>query len=503
MLHKLKHGLRSVAKKANARVTRYAERKQIGRKEMMSVRDVFFMQFDKQELKRYDIVVRYLAIEHHLGVNDDGFDLYRKMQNARIREGYGEEAERQFRALIDSYQKNGYERASHIVVDKNLSLIDGSHRIALNIYFGIEEINVLVLPTEKLVDYTIDWFFQNGFTDTEIDRILAKGKELTEKANTGFSCMIWSPAAALSDALIKDLSYFGRTDGVKRYAFSPAEYRNAVKAIYAADDIADWKVQTKLEHMRQPAPEIVSVRFYPNCPDFRLKGATGMPLSRTGERVKKNLRMRYRDQIEDYYFDVILHMSDNFRQSAYMFRVLEPDIDMTEILGILSRYSYALAKTDSSYYPADFPRHIPVGKDADILCLPEEAEQIVEELKRTTEKYSVYEMRVLREVYGTRIRLEKMGCLIYQFDVSWRVAGLADDFIADALKDREQHGTYMRLSAPYEYLYRIVSYQENKTKSQHLEYLRNHRADFDPAMLKKYTKLSEKAYEKLLQEDGL
>ncbi len=503
MLHKVGNGVKKAIRKVCAKAANIAEKERLGRREVMSVRDVFFMQFEKQELKRYDIVVRYLAIEHYLGENDFGFDLYRKMQNARVHAGYGTDAERQFRALLDSYREKGYDSGSTIVVDKNLSLVDGSHRMALHLYFGIEDVSVVIMPVRKPVDYSIDWFFQNGFTNGEIDRILAKGRELTEKANTGFSCVIWSPAAAFSDEIIGDLSYFGRADGVKRYAFSPEEYCNVVKAIYAADDIADWKIQAKLEHMRQPAPELVAVRFYPDVPDFRLKDATGMPLSRLGERVKKSLRTRYRGQVEDYFFDVIMHIADNFGQSDYMFRVLEPGIDMPEILCILSRYTYALTKTDSPYYPADFPRHIPVGKDADILCLPAELRQVVEELKQQAKKYTAYEMHVLEEENGARIRLEKKGHLIYQLDVSCRVEGLTDDFVEEALKHREQHGAYMRLSAPYEYLYRMVSYKKNPMKAQHLEYLRNHRADYNPEILKKYTSLSQKAYEKWAQEKNL
>lgn len=498
MLRRMIGKARSLQRRFNGKLTALAQRGGLGKKTEMSVSDVFFMQFDGQELKRYDMVVRYMAIEHYMGKNDYGFDLYRKMQTTRIGGDYGEKAEKQFRTLIDSYITYGYDDNSCIVVDHGLSLIDGSHRMAVHLYFGLENIRVLILPTHQSVDYSIDWFFQHGFTDAEIDLILAKGKELTEKANFGFSCVIWSPAAVLSDALIKNLSYFGRTGNVKRYVFSPDEYRNVVKAIYAVDDIADWKIQTKLEHMCQPTPEIVAVRFYPDCPDFRLKDSTGMPLSRIGERVKKDLRMRYRDQIEDYYYDVILHIADNFRQSAYMFRVMEPGIDMTEVLHILSRYSYALTKTGSPYYPADFPLHIPVGKDVDILCLTSELRQIVEELKQVAEKYLGYEMRVLEEGYGARIRLEKVGRLIFQFDVRCRVDGLSADFVVDALKNREQHGVYMCLSAPYEYLYRVISYQKNRKKSQHLEYLRNHRADFEPAMLKKYTVISEKKFEKLL-----
>lgn len=487
MLRKVKNFARRSAGRINGMLAVLAQERGIGQRADMSVSDVFFMQLDQQELLRYDIVIRYLAIENYYGKNDDGFMLYRKMQDKRIREGYGNESEERFRKLIASYEGGGYRKDSCIVVDKNLSLIDGSHRIALHLYLGLGTISVLILPTKKpSPDYSIDWFFQKGFTNAEIDRILEKGKELTEKSNIGLSCVIWSPAAGLSDDIIRDLRCFGRVDHVRRSAYSPVEYQNMVKAIYAIDDIADWKVQAKLEHMRQEEPELISMRFYPVCPDFRIKDVSGMPLSRRGERVKRCLRARYRDQIEDYYVDVIMHSADNFAQSAYMFRVLDPDIDMAAVLEMLGHYTYALTKTDSPYYPVDFPQHIPVGKDVDILCLPQDCQNIVRELKSVLARSTEYAMRIIEGEHGTRIRLEEQKHLIFQFDVSFAADGLADGFFEEALAYRESYGDYMRLSAPYEYVNRAASYRRDNTKTQHLEYLTVHRADLDETILSRY-----------------
>lgn len=499
MLHKAKQIAKKIGRKSSNKIADIAQRTQTGRKMELSVSDAFFMQFDKQELRRYDVVVRYLAIENYFGKNDFGFELYRKMQDARIAPGYGESAERQFRELIGSYVSQGYDCNSCITVDKNLSLIDGSHRLALHLYMGIENIRVLVVPAAKPVDYTVDWFFQNGFTDSEIDRILAKSKELIEKANSGFSCVVWSPAANLAEMIKEDMTYFGQVMTVKRYTYSPAEYRNVVKAIYAVDDIAPWKIQKKLEHMRQEAPELYAIRFRFDYPDFRLKDATGLPLSRRGERLKKTIRARFKMRIDDYYFDNILHMADNHQQSAYMFKVLEPGIDLMDVLSALAPYTYALAKTDSPYYPKDFPHHVPVGKDVDILCLPQQISEMVKELKAVAERWQGLEIRIVESAKGTRIRAEKCGHLILQLDVSCMLEGLDHGFVEDALRHRKQHDEYMRLSAPYEYVYRIVSYYRDTKKTWHREYLNIHRADYSAELLKKYTKLSEKDYLALLK----
>ena len=488
---------RKLVKKANFLLADVLSKNNIGSKKNLNLSDVFFMQFDKRELRRYDIVVRYLAVEQYYGKNNVGFDLYRKMQDARVHPGYGEKAVGQFRDLIASYEERGYDSSSYIVLDRTLSLIDGSHRIALQIYHGISNIKALVMPTRNEVDYTIDWFFKKGFTDSDIDLIIAKGRELTEKMNQCFSCVIWSPAVGLSEDILRDLSYFGTVCGVKRYDCIPGEYQNIVKAIYAVDDIARWKIDKKLEHMRQQAPSLISVDLRLDFPDFRLKKATGMPLSRIGERTKKALRSRYKDRIENYFFDVILHISDNYQQADYMHRVFEPNIELPEILEALSDYGYALAKTESPYYPKEFPKRIPVGKDLDIICLEKDCGAIKELLLSFVKDRPDYELRVTDGQSGFHIRCEKQGKLIFLFDVTWEMEGLSGDFTNDAIMHREKYGGYMRLSREYEYVYRAVTYKKNRGKKHHLDYLREYRAYADLPLLKKYANMDEKMLDEL------
>jgi hypothetical protein len=50
------------------------------------VRELFFQQQRGNKFNRYDIVVRYLAIENYYKINDFGFNLYNKMQINRVGE---------------------------------------------------------------------------------------------------------------------------------------------------------------------------------------------------------------------------------------------------------------------------------------------------------------------------------------------------------------------------------------------------------------------------------
>ncbi|NMB97390.1 MAG: ParB N-terminal domain-containing protein, partial [Clostridiaceae bacterium] len=71
--------------------------------------------------------------------NDYGFNIYKKMQNARGQTLHNVE---RFTELIKSIEKHGFCGESNILVDGNMQLIDGSHRLACALYFDAERIPI-------------------------------------------------------------------------------------------------------------------------------------------------------------------------------------------------------------------------------------------------------------------------------------------------------------------------------------------------------------------------
>ena len=127
---------------------------------MIDLRELLIQQYSKLDFNRYDIVVRLLAIEDYFGENDFGFDLYRKMQDNRVRPGYAKTAVIRFQELIKSIKEYGYDENSEIIVDCNLRLIDGAHRVALAIYHNISKVKIRILKKSSDIDYGLKWFEQ-------------------------------------------------------------------------------------------------------------------------------------------------------------------------------------------------------------------------------------------------------------------------------------------------------------------------------------------------------
>ncbi|MDQ4679244.1 ParB N-terminal domain-containing protein, partial [Stenotrophomonas maltophilia group sp. RNC7] len=115
---------------------------------------------------RMDTIVRYLAIEEYYGENNCGFRLYDKMQRARGQKIHDID---RFKELIKSIERNGFSKDSSILVDPNLQLVDGSHRLACALYFNLKRISINTQLQPVNIEYSIDWFKDAGFTEEELE----------------------------------------------------------------------------------------------------------------------------------------------------------------------------------------------------------------------------------------------------------------------------------------------------------------------------------------------
>ncbi len=127
------------------------------------------------EFKRFDIIIRLLAIENYYGENDFGWILYRKLRRCQLGNSQDvSSVEDSFRNLIRSYESNGYMKDSEIFVDKSYRLINGSHRIAMAIYRNDKYVSCRIVRKRSKCDYSLDRLKSMGFTNDELDVILKK-----------------------------------------------------------------------------------------------------------------------------------------------------------------------------------------------------------------------------------------------------------------------------------------------------------------------------------------
>ncbi len=285
----------------------------------MSTTDLLLAQFNSVDFNAFDIVVKYLAIENFYGENSYGMELYRKMQTKRINEDWTE----RFKELIVSFE-SGIDMTSYIKTDLSYSIHDGAHRLALALYHGIKYVPVKIFNlSEKRRYYGIQWFVENGFAEWEIKEILNKYSQIINKWRKPYFCILWPPIRHCYDKVLYDIKSFDPNIHVCETVvvhLTENGLKEFVYDVYRTDDIAQYKLDLKYEHlinsMRKDSwnngiCECVILKFIIDYPDFRLKPLTGLPQSKATMSLKRKIRDKYKEVVYEYYHDIIMHTTDN------------------------------------------------------------------------------------------------------------------------------------------------------------------------------------------------
>ena len=143
---------------------------------------------------RYDLIVRFIAIDSFLNANKDGIDLYEKMQEKRGGSDYKNPL-KVFQELISSFKDRGADSNHPILVNKDLHIVDGAHRLACALYFKVPFIAVKINKKLDFSPYGINWFKNNSFSDAELDLILQKKNEIFSSNHLYFEVVLWPPVS--------------------------------------------------------------------------------------------------------------------------------------------------------------------------------------------------------------------------------------------------------------------------------------------------------------------
>lgn len=442
----------------------------------IDVKELFLSQRRNEQFNRYDIVVRYLAIENYYNKNNFGFALYKKMQELRNPLENSEDYVRKFKELIASFENRGYDITSEIETDKEMLIEEGAHRVSCALYFGIDILSVKVLPTQSGADYSIDWFFLNGFTDSECNIILEKERWLREKNNSDIAIILWPTVYQYYDEIMNQLKRIWEIIEFKDVILKGETFERAVNGIYFVDDINGERIKEKILHVRNTNDmplRIIRARI--ESPRFRLKKDNGHTLLIQGEKIKKIIRNIYKNKIDNYYFDYIIHTADNFYQSEHILSLFFCHINLDKYFSLIKEYKWILIKLETDYVPDNFPKDFAFSKDIDIVCPKGEYRTIIEKTKNFFCKLSKnnYEICVLDEGCKWRLRVEKNQFLIFQVDISYEIEGLQNEFLKLAIENRVLDKNYYVTKKEYEICFRVNEYMRHSSKKWHLHYIEN------------------------------
>ena len=417
-------------------------------------------------------------MENYYGLNDIGFGLYKKMQDLRVRTGYSSYAVERYKELILSVENNGYIEDSEIIVDKNLRLFDGAHRIALAIYHKIASVKIRILNREEEIKYGMEWFSQ-CFSEDECNILTKKFEQISSKWFYSFKGILWPSVSTYFDEISNVIARKYHVRSYTDYNFPEEIFLRFVRGVYYLDDIAEWKVAAKIEHMKgKKSNRVRVIDIDMDYPDFRVK-RTGKTISQEGEKLKKLIRDKYSAVVDSYFYDIIFHTSDNYLQSEFIEALLNRAFSLEKVFKSIAGLEWMLIKTENDYFPEDFPRSYPFYKDIDMICKREQVEmlkgKIMESL--TEEIEDIYQVLTVERQGSIRIRVELKGFLIFQFDLMYEDEYLKESFVNDSLSRKTQIDDYYICDTGDELVYRVVDVYKHPSKTKHLEYLKNYFVD--------------------------
>ena len=277
--------------------------------QMISTASLLAKQVVDHTFNRYDIIVRYMAIDSFLNANKVGINLYEKMQIKRGGSAY-KNPWKVFQELIASFNNKGADSNSPLLVNKDLHIVDGAHRLACALYFNEPFIAIKINKKLDYSPYGIDWFKSNGFSTEELDLLLQRKEQILISNHLYFEIVLWPPVSQYFDEIEKFIMEKYTVYSSKNYKDIP-EFNTYIKDLYKIDDIKDWKVDLKMKGMSAYPKDIRVIKIEILEPKFRQK-ANGQLISSEVEILKKKIRESYKEKIDNYFHDIIVHIGDNY-----------------------------------------------------------------------------------------------------------------------------------------------------------------------------------------------
>ena len=276
---------------------------------MFSTSHLLAKQVVNQSFNRYDLAVRYMAISSLFKSDNIGISLYQKMQENRGGSAY-ENPWKIFKDLIVTIKDNGFDVSQPILVNKDMHIVDGAHRLACALYFNEPFIPVKINKKLSHSLYGISWFTSNDFNSSELAIIEDNRQSLFMSNHLFFEVILWPPVSKYFDEIEALI-------GEKFTIISSKEYNDIlnfntyIKALYKIDDIKDWKVDLKIQGMSAYPKDIRIIKIEILEPNFRHK-ANNHLISRVVEELKEEIRTKYKSKVDNYFHDIIIHIGDNY-----------------------------------------------------------------------------------------------------------------------------------------------------------------------------------------------
>ncbi len=161
-------------------------------------------------------------------------------------------------------------------------------------------------------------------------------------------------------------------------------------------------------------------------------------------------------------------------------------VDLNSFLDHIQHINYCLVKLNTPYFDDNFPFTYTVGKDLDVIVNASYFNTIrlitIEYFMKYHGKY-LLKIKVIDDVYGCRIRIQRLGILHFQIDISAAIDELTSTFVDEMLSNRIAMQNYYVSASKYELIIRLLEVVNYPHKTHHLNYIKEFNDYFDIKLL--------------------
>lgn len=173
---------------------------------------------------------RLLDVEEYLEKGNDTFPFQNAISYKAFGKSHREDAgNKAFKALIESYIMNGYQTDSYITLDSDMILLDGNHRMGLQIYERIKRVSASMLKRKVSFEYGGDWYYRVGLSTSFMEKLYNKYAAIQKwLIDSGMTfCAISDVKGEEQISLINDIKHLATVLKVQTF-YNRIEYRKHV-----------------------------------------------------------------------------------------------------------------------------------------------------------------------------------------------------------------------------------------------------------------------------------
>lgn len=176
----------------------------------------------------------------------------------------------------------------------------------------VEEHKNLKSKVKSLLRYHLNqlkYYFKKEVVEFEQSNAEDKEHEI-------FKIILWPPVEKFFNQITSEIKKDPNIEVIEiEDLFLGKRFEEFVRDIYRIDDIERWKIEKKISGMVTNENKIRIIHSKFKKSNFRIKNKSNNKISIQSENYKKIYREKYKNSLNNYFKDIIIHITDNEYQN--------------------------------------------------------------------------------------------------------------------------------------------------------------------------------------------